>query len=606
MFDCVFDDKTINAMEVPEHVDVPPAACASFVFPLAWTEHCVECAAPACHATCAYFESNRYGRCKRTDYGFKHVPENRGLYRRATQLKLREWSKLRCANSNRSASPKVVRHVYALYESLRTIAFTLGMPLNFIRIIPKDFLARGLRHLLLRWFDRPVDGRRKSDGLLMSVYLHETNDVVLIVDAKDASERNVARETVSLKSGMNNRFIPADRLRLNNADVRVLEVYATQDAMPELTVFWFDKIVLDKQSDAVLSRAELFFTKRPAPKVKCVVWDLDNTLWDGIVGEDGAENVVLREKAAETIRELDRRGILCSIASKNDFQTAWDTVTRFGLDEYFLYPQISWGPKSDALAKIADSLNINIDTFAFIDDSSHERNEIRTLCPTVRVYEENEVETLLDEEPFDVPVTEDSRKRRRYYRSESLRRTASEKGNFSDYKAFLRDCGYVVDLLSPSTDDQWERCIELFQRTNQLNASGRRLTREDLLAIKNDSAKTITALRCRDRYGEYGIVGCFILDRSNGLTVTDFVLSCRVAGKKIESAVLSFVLESSGEGSDETIRVRYVPTERNNVLKTELIAVGGVWNKSDGFIDFSSGKLSDSDLVAVVDGGIRC
>ena len=114
-------------------------------------------------------------------------------------------------------------------------------------------------------------------------------------------------------------------------------------------------------------------------KIKCLVWDLDNTLWDGILLEDG--DVVLREGITDILKELDRRGILLSIASKNNREDALEKLREFGIDEYFIYPQIGWGSKADSISEIAASLNISTDTFAFIDDQPSEREEVKFVLP---------------------------------------------------------------------------------------------------------------------------------------------------------------------------------------------------------------------------------
>src|SRR6185295_7764611 len=103
------------------------------------------------------------------------------------------------------------------------------------------------------------------------------------------------------------------------------------------------------------------------PKIKCVVWDLDNTMWNGILLEN--EAVALRPNVIELLRFFDERGILLSIASKNDEPSAWRRLEELGIANYFLYPQINWMPKSENIKVIAEQLNIGLDTFAFIDDN---------------------------------------------------------------------------------------------------------------------------------------------------------------------------------------------------------------------------------------------
>src|SRR5689334_8960196 len=117
-------------------------------------------------------------------------------------------------------------------------------------------------------------------------------------------------------------------------------------------------------------------TKAGKPgSVKCLVWDLDHTVWEGILLED--PEVRLRPGVAEVLAELDGRGILHSIASRNDHDLAMAKLKELGLDEYFLYPKVNWGTKSESIAAIAKDLNLGVDAFAFIDDQPFEREEVQ-------------------------------------------------------------------------------------------------------------------------------------------------------------------------------------------------------------------------------------
>ena len=160
--------------------------------------------------------------------------------------------------------------------------------------------------------------------------------------------------------------------------------------------------------------------RRQDEKIKCVVWDLDNALWLGTL-VDG-DDVVLASGAMDVIQELDRRGILQSIASKNEHDLAWSHLSAFGLAEYFLYPQIHWGSKSQSVKTIADRLGIAPNAIAFVDDQEFERDEVRHLLP--------EVTTIAAENSGEIPimdimqptfVTNESRMRRSMYQAEASR-----------------------------------------------------------------------------------------------------------------------------------------------------------------------------------------
>ena len=153
------------------------------------------------------------------------------------------------------------------------------------------------------------------------------------------------------------------------------------------------------------------------------MWDLDHTVWDGILLEDG--DVPLRPGVLHAIRTLDERGILQSVASRNDHDAAMARLRALGIEEYFLYPQINWNAKGQNVAQIAKSLNINLDTFLFVDDQPFEREEVQHACPTVRVLDAAELEGLLERPELNPEfITDDSRNRRRLYMADIQRNQA--------------------------------------------------------------------------------------------------------------------------------------------------------------------------------------
>ena len=146
--------------------------------------------------------------------------------------------------------------------------------------------------------------------------------------------------------------------------------------------------------------------------IKCVVWDLDGTLWNGVLLEDDA--VQLRSDIKNIIQTLDRRGILQSIASTNDHDAAMEKIRDFELDDYFVCPEIHWNAKSLSIAKIQANLNINMDSILFIDDEAYERDEVQSVHPEIICMEAREYDTLLAHPRLNPRfITEDSARRRR-------------------------------------------------------------------------------------------------------------------------------------------------------------------------------------------------
>jgi FkbH-like protein len=293
---------------------------------------------------------------------------------------------------------------------------------------------------------------------------------------------------------------------------------------------------------------------------KCVVWDLDNTLWSGTLIEDGLQRLVLKPGVADILKSLDERGILISAVSKNNHDEAMEALRTFGLEDYFLFPQISWAPKSEGIRTIASELNIGQDSLLFIDDSEFEREQVQSQCPEIAVLDARQYKEVLNRPDTQIPVTEDGRKRRQSYRDQQAREGARK--NYSgDYEEFLRSCRLRLSVRS-LTEANLERVHELTQRTNQMNFSGNRYTREQLRKIATDPEIQTFVMDCEDRFGNYGTVGFSIVNATQR-RMTDLMFSCRVQGKRVEHAFLNHLLRKYWNGETQTFFADYRKTPRN-------------------------------------------
>ena len=261
-------------------------------------------------------------------------------------------------------------------------------------------------------------------------------------------------------------------------------------------------------------------------KIKCLVWDLDNTLWDGILLED--RDVVLKDGIIDILKELDRRGILLSIASKNDRDDAMRKLREFGIEEYFIYPQIGWGSKAESISEIAASLNISTDTFAFIDDQPFEREEVNFTLPEVMAIDAAEYKNLLQMDRF-IPkfITEDSRMRRKMYQAD-LERKNAESGFKGSGEEFLATLGMELTVASVEKGDL-ERVEELTVRTNQLNSTGITYSFEELEGFIRSKDHIFLIAELKDKFGPYGKIGLVLLEETEDvLRIKLLLMSCRV------------------------------------------------------------------------------
>jgi len=231
--------------------------------------------------------------------------------------------------------------------------------------------------------------------------------------------------------------------------------------------------------------------KAKKQSIKCVVWDLDNTLWDGVLLEDS--HVALRDHVMDVIKTLDDRGILHSIASRNDHSAAMEKLNQLGIADYFLYPQINWNSKADSITHIAKSINIGLDTIAFVDDQPFEREEVAFVLPTVLCVDAFDIGRMPDMAVMRPRfITEDSRLRRQMYMSD-VERNQAETTFVGSNEEFLATLGMVFTI-APAEDSDLQRAEELTVRTHQLNTTGYTYSYDELKAfIQSDTHQVLVS-----------------------------------------------------------------------------------------------------------------
>ena len=300
-----------------------------------------------------------------------------------------------------------------------------------------------------------------------------------------------------------------------------------------------------------------------APKIKCVVWDLDNTIWNGTLSE--GDHLILNPHILDTLRTLDERGILQSIASRNTFDDAWARIQAFGIGDYFLYPEIHWESKGISIARIARNLNISTDSFAFIDDQPFERDEVRFQMPEIRTFDPADLPGLLADDAF-IPrfITDESRLRRLMYQSDA-KRNAEEKQFKGPGEAFLKTLGMKLEIRPAETHDL-ERAEELTQRTHQLNTTGIAYSYEDLSALLQSPNHRLLVASLTDRYGSYGTIGLVLVELApSGWDIRLLLMSCRVMSRGVGGAMITF-LRNEAKRHTTRLFADFKETDRNRMM----------------------------------------
>ena len=312
---------------------------------------------------------------------------------------------------------------------------------------------------------------------------------------------------------------------------------------------------------------------------KCIVLDLDNTLWGGIAGEDGLEGVSLgHDYPGSCYRDFQKgllrlyhRGIILAVNSKNNLNDALEIMEKHPYmvlkPKHFAAMRINWEDKVSNLKAIAQDINIGIDSMIFIDDNPVECELVRSQCPECEVI-------LLPEKKYLIPevlnnlngienirLTEEDMKKGEMYQAQIARKEFET--SFANLDDFLKSLNVEV-IIEPANNFSIPRISQLTQKTNQMNLTTRRYTEADIQGFVNSSASHVFSVASKDRFGDNGIVGVFILKNNASECIIDtFLLSCRVIGRKIEDAMIAFIAEFAKKRGVNTLIGEYIPTAKN-------------------------------------------
>ena len=313
--------------------------------------------------------------------------------------------------------------------------------------------------------------------------------------------------------------------------------------------------------------------------IKLVVWDLDNTVWQGVLLEGAGVN--LKQDVHQTIKTLDSRGILHSIASKNHAGQAMAKLKEVGIHEYFLYPQISWRAKSASIQVIAESINIGLDSVAFIDDEPYEREEVRASLPEVMVLEAEHAASLADRPEFTPALlTEESIKRRQIYRA-SISRKNAQKTYAGPNENFFSTLELELTI-SGLHEGDLQRAEELTIRTHQMNTTGHVYSAEELRALRQSSNHVFLMAALRDRFGYYGKVGLMLIEKAATMwTLQLFLVSCRVMSLGVGSNMLNHLLGLAREAG-VGVQAEFLANQRNRMMLIPFKLAGFLEHKRSG------------------------
>ena len=313
---------------------------------------------------------------------------------------------------------------------------------------------------------------------------------------------------------------------------------------------------------------------------KCIVLDLDNTLWGGVLGEDGISGIKIGGdypgKAfaffQKSLLQLSKAGVILTVCSKNnetDVLEAWEKNPFMTLKkDHFAAYRINWTDKATNIKELAEELNIGLDSFVFVDDNPTERELIKQMLPMVSVPD-------FPAQPYELPVffkqlmnnyfkvysiTDEDKKKTEQYKANAARAQAQH--SFTDFSAFLESLDIQITI-EPANEFNIPRIAQMTQKTNQFNLTTKRYTDADVKGFIAQGWK-IWCISVADRFGDNGITGCIMV---NGNEIDTFLLSCRILGKGIEKAFIKKILSLLRDDGVETIIAEYIPTAKNAQVK---------------------------------------
>ncbi len=417
--------------------------------------------------------------------------------------------------------------------------------------------------------------------------------------------------------GNNEHRLPGSRAhfvaRLNDAirtmaeedgvDILAIDDRAARDGIGK----WHDTALWHRSKQEVAPTASPLYgdlvgrwlAAKQGRSFKCLVLDLDNTVWGGVIGDDGLEGIALGQGSPlgeayvafqEYARELSRRGIILAVCSKNDeanavepFEKHPDMVLKRGDIACFV---ANWSNKADNIRLIAQELNIGIDSLVFIDDNPFERNLVRQELPMVAVPEVSDDPTgypvaLSDAGYFEgLSVTDEDRERTSQYQGNKARDAL--KAAVTDLPSYLR--GLEMELVWKRFDKiGLQRIVQLINKSNQFNLTTRRYTEEDVVAVMADPDAFGLQLRLTDRFGDNGIIAIIIgrLQADKDLYIDTWLMSCRVLGRQVEPTTLNLIAQQAAKLGAKRLVGEYIPTKKNAMVKDHYVKLGFTVTETD-------------------------
>ncbi|MCR5747655.1 MAG: HAD-IIIC family phosphatase [Lachnospiraceae bacterium] len=343
---------------------------------------------------------------------------------------------------------------------------------------------------------------------------------------------------------------------------------------------------------------------------KCLILDLDNTIWGGVIGDDGINGIELGELGKGRIYadiqrwclELKKRGIILAVCSKNNADTAKEPFEKhpdmlLRLEDIAVFVA-NWNDKAQNIRYIRDVLNIGMDSMVFLDDSPFERSLVKEMLPEVTVPE-------LPEEPaewitylsaldlFESPVSAVGGDRTKKYKEEAERRSAKQ--HFDDVNEYLKSL-QMKAVCNAFDEFHYPRIAELSQRSNQFNLRTVRYTEDQIRAFAESDKYITLYFTLNDRFGDYGLVSAVIMEKISDKEafIDTWFMSCRVLNRGMEEFIVNSLVETAKEQGIEKITGEYIPTNKNKMVEN-IYSGFGFETQGDGIFTLNTKNYTQAE-----------
>ena len=302
--------------------------------------------------------------------------------------------------------------------------------------------------------------------------------------------------------------------------------------------------------------------------VKCIAFDLDNTIWNGTL--DANDNVTLNNWVINYLENALEKGIVLAIVSKNNYEQAYKKIVELGIEKYFYKFYISWDDKYKSIKDLAKDLNISEEHILFVDDSELELAEAIYYIPNLQILNVRNI-ALLTKYINDITIiTEETKNRNKIYKILEQRKKKEEQMSKEE---FLKYCNINIDIKLAREEDFY-RIEELLSRTNQMNLNNKTLTVAELKKIHNKNEYNIFTVRMKDIFADYGIVGTTIVkENETTIEIQYFAISCKVEGRNIGKRVIEFVKKIAND-KEKDIEAKFIFNLKNEKLQALFVLNG--------------------------------